>query len=233
MRLDRPTGVVSFSFDDAPQSACIAGAKTLEAHNCRGTWYVAGGLTDQFELGMACHSMADLRQLKANGHHIACHTYSHQPCILRSRAQLLDDFKRNRDFLIQNHLAQEPLHFSFPLGAFDIQSKRLAGETYASCRITGGGIQHKVTDLNGLRSERLYETAIDRNQIETLVKKTAANKGWLIFYTHDVSDTPRPFGCSPGLLDSAIQAALEAGCLVLPVNEALQYWQGRDTFANT
>jgi peptidoglycan/xylan/chitin deacetylase (PgdA/CDA1 family) len=232
IRLDQPSGVVSFSFDDAPQSACIAGAQALENHNCRGTWYIAGGLTDQYELGMVCHSMENLQHLKANGHHIACHTYSHKPCTQRSGAQLQEDFRRNRDFLVQNGLAQTPLHFSFPLGAFDLESKRLASEAYVSCRITGGGVQSQGADLNGLKSERLYDNSIDQDQILTLMRRTAACKGWLIFYTHDVSDTPGPFGCSPSLLDFAIQAALAEGCQVLPVNEAIQYWQGQPRAAN-
>ncbi|MFT4251820.1 MAG: polysaccharide deacetylase, partial [Caulobacter sp.] len=43
VKLERP--MVSFSFDDAPATACEAGARVLEARGFRGTYYFAAGLT--------------------------------------------------------------------------------------------------------------------------------------------------------------------------------------------
>src|ERR1700692_4118138 len=39
--------MVSFTFDDVPKSAATVGAPMLEEYNGRGTFYVAGALTDQ------------------------------------------------------------------------------------------------------------------------------------------------------------------------------------------
>ena len=151
--LDKNAGVVSFSFDDAPHSACKTGAAILERHACKGTWYIAGGLTDRLENGCMSHSIEDLIDLRSAGHHIGCHTYSHRPCVEMPADAMHTELVRNKTFLMHQDLVSEPLHFSFPLGYFDIRSKRIAGQTFASCRITGGGIQHGVTDLNALRSD--------------------------------------------------------------------------------
>jgi peptidoglycan/xylan/chitin deacetylase (PgdA/CDA1 family) len=43
------TPTVSFTFDDAPDSALTTGAQILEAHGVRGTFYIAGGLAGRTE----------------------------------------------------------------------------------------------------------------------------------------------------------------------------------------
>ena len=40
-------------------------------------------------------------------------------------------------------------------------------------------------------------------QIHRVFDEAVATNGWLIFYTHDVADTPSPWGCTPGLLRHA------------------------------
>lgn len=224
MLLDRPQGVVSFTFDDAPQSACQRGAAALERHGCKGTWYIAGGLTQQQEMGRDCHTKSDLQQLLANGHHIGCHTFSHRPLSQLSRSGIGTEFARNGEFLRALGLDPTQLDFAYPLGNFGLTSKRLATQHYRSVRITGGGLQVGAADLNALCSERLYQGAITDKQIHDLSMATARNRGWLIFYTHDVEANPSPYGCKPELLELAVDAALEAGCRVLPVNEAIDYW---------
>jgi hypothetical protein len=84
-----------------------------------------------------------------------------------------------------------------------------------------------TTDLNALPSERLYQGVITPQRVTELVQRVADCKGWLIFYTHDVEAQPSPWGCTPDLLDFAVRAALESGCKVLPVNQALRHWQGQ------
>jgi peptidoglycan/xylan/chitin deacetylase (PgdA/CDA1 family) len=225
--LHGPQGVVSFSFDDAPQTACRRGRSILEQHGCHGTWYVAGGLTDQLEEGRLCHSVADLKGLLEAGHHLGCHTFSHRLCNEMSIAEMGAELARNSLFLDALGVAADDRHFSFPLGAYDMASKRYAADHFLTSRITGGGLQVGQVDLNGLQSVRLYEGVISAAQVDALVHETAARKGWLIFYAHDVEENPSQWGCTPALLDAAVRASLGAGCKVLPVNQALRYWQGQ------
>ena len=46
-------------------------------------------------------------------------------------------------------------------------------------------------------------------------KKTG--RGWLIFYTHDVSERPSPYGCTPEKLRFVVRRAKEIGASILPV----------------
>ncbi|QDL53404.1 polysaccharide deacetylase family protein [Rhodoferax aquaticus] len=222
--LHKHAGVVSFSFDDAPHTACVKGREILERHGCAGTWYIAGGLTDQLEMGRLCHSAIDVQSLARGGHHIACHTFTHQPCDQLSRSQMAQVLARNAQYFNDLGLPRATDHFSFPLGAYDLGSKHLASLTFQSSRITRGGVQVGQADLNGLWAEKLYAHTMRTERLQDLVRTTAQERGWLIFYTHEVEAQPGPWGCTPELLDLAVRAALQAGCQVLPVDQAIAYW---------
>ncbi|MGT2503336.1 polysaccharide deacetylase family protein [Bradyrhizobium guangxiense] len=70
--------MVSFTFDDAPDSAAGEGAALLEQHGGRGTFYLAGSLIGQ--PSDHWHGLSDdaIVGLHRAGHEIACHTFSHQ-----------------------------------------------------------------------------------------------------------------------------------------------------------
>jgi hypothetical protein len=45
--------------------------------------------------------------------------------------------------------------------------------------------------------------------------------GWLIFFTHDIVPRPTPYGCTPETFDHLVRYAVDKGCRVLPVDQAL------------
>ena len=51
--------------------------------------------------------------------------------------------------------------------------------------------------------------------------KRARRNGWLIFYTHDVAETPSWIGCSPRLLRDTLQAVAAEGMECLTVRDGL------------
>ncbi len=225
MPLDRPGGVISFSFDDAMHSACAVGRQILERQNCYGTWYIAGGLTDGQIRGRRYHSVSDIQELARGGHHIGCHTYSHRACDQMTHAEMSLDTQRNAAFFAQSGLPNATQDFAFPFGAIDITSKRLAAKTFRSSRLSGGGIQVDQADLNALRTEKLYQHLFTFDRILSLTKEVAQKGAWLIFNTHEVTEDPGQWGCTPALLDYGVQSALQTGCKVLPINLAIEYFQ--------
>src|SRR3954468_20928 len=76
-RLRNATPMVSFTFDDIPKSATL-GARILENHGARGTFYVSGGLVGTVEPDWAAVDAGDIVALHRNGHEIGCHTFSHK-----------------------------------------------------------------------------------------------------------------------------------------------------------
>ena len=221
--LGKHKGVVSFSFDDVPASACQLGADILERCDARGTFYVCGGLTDGIEQSQACHSVQDLQRLVASGHEVACHTYSHTNCANTRLVALEADWLRNQEFFAQYRLPQTG--FAFPFGAYDLPSKIAASRRFSYSRITGGGTQIGKADLNALRAQALYAQSTGADTILELIQRTATEGGWLIFYSHEVSEKPGTWGTSPEQLESALRIAKQLSCEVLPVQQAITFFQ--------
>lgn len=217
-------GVVSFTFDDALLSACTVGARVLERHGARGTFYVAGGLTGASELGRPCHTEVALRGLLAGGHELGCHSYAHVRCDQLSRGRLRDELDRSAQFLSGLGVDPEGRDFAYPFGAYAWDAKRLCGERFRSCRATGGGVHLGWADLDALRTHRLYAGESAGDSYAAQVGQAARHGGWLVVNTHEVEDAPGPYGCTAGTLDAAVALALAQGCLVLPVGAALDYW---------
>jgi len=222
--LQAAAGVVSFTFDDAPASACQTGALILEQQGVRGSFYIAGGLTDALEQGKPCHSKQDLLNLLENGHELGCHGFSHVRCDTLTAVALQRELDRNSAFLSQLGVDTTRLNFAYPFGAFAYNAKRITSARFRSSRITGGGTHIGLADLNALKTHRLYDVAVDADDYESLLARTAHNQGWLIVNTHDVEQSPSRFGTTPQRLEQAIAAALASGCQVLTMNAAIDYW---------
>lgn len=225
--LGQGPGVLSISFDDAPASACHLGRQLLEAEGARGTWYIAGGLTDRLEQGQLCHAVADLQSLAAGGHELGCHTFSHRPCARLSSDELRQEIRRNADFFVHDVGVPAPRHFSFPLGDYGLLSKRLAAEHFDSLRLTRPGIHQGQADLNGLQAQALYGDGVTAAALQALIGQTAASGGWLILYTHAVTEPAVRWGCTPTQLQQALRWARQAGCDILPVGQAVECFRAR------
>ena len=114
MRNPRP--LVSFTFDDAAATACTTGAALLEQFHARGTFYISGGKCGKPSPTGRLATIEQLKALHANGHEIACHTFSHMPVVGISRQALASDLDRNR-FFLQSILGQIPIgNFAYPYG---------------------------------------------------------------------------------------------------------------------
>lgn len=214
--------LVSFTFDDVPDSAYAIGAPMLEAAGARGTFYVSGGLAGSMHPDWRLMSAADCLDLHRRGHEIACHTYSHRAAQTLDAVETNAEIARNRLFFKSIARDIVPENFAFPYGSVSPRSKRQMQRYFRSCRGVTGGINTGEVDLALLKAVPLSDNRTDRAAVTRLIDETARRNGWLIFYTHDVAENPTPFGCTPGLLEHAIAYAHESECVVLPVRDALR-----------
>ena len=112
-------------------------------------------------------------------------------------------------------------NFAFPRGEVTLSAKRAVGEEMMSCWGIYGGVNGPYVDLNLLLANSLYGDPDDLDRAAQLIRENEKRKGWLIFYTHDVSPAPSRYGCSPRFLDSTVRMAVQNGAKVLPVGEVL------------
>jgi peptidoglycan/xylan/chitin deacetylase (PgdA/CDA1 family) len=221
-RLQNATPMVSFTFDDVPKSAATVGAAILDAHRVHGTFYVIGSQVGASSPLWEMVEGEDIVALHRHGHEIACHTFSHKRACDIDAGTLSAEVERNQHYLQSLDPSIRIENFAYPFGYGSFVRKRQLKTLFKSCRSIVPGVNSDSVDLQFLRAMPLINRRIDRDGIERAFDEAHAANGWLIFYTHDVADEPSPYGCSPDLLDEALEAASRRKIPVLNMAEALR-----------
>jgi peptidoglycan/xylan/chitin deacetylase (PgdA/CDA1 family) len=219
LQLRRP--LVTFTFDDFPRSALSAGGGILEEHNYRGTYFVSMGLVGQAIETGDMFVQTDLDALLAYGHELGCHTHEHLPAWETRPAAYLASVERNTLALSSLPQAVRPTTHSYPISYPRPGSKRRIETRFRSCRFGGQGSNRGVVDLNALNSFFIEQSAHDIPAIEEIIDANAAQRGWLIFSTHDVTEHPTRYGCTPSLFERIVRHTRNSGTTVLTMNAAL------------
>jgi peptidoglycan/xylan/chitin deacetylase (PgdA/CDA1 family) len=218
-RLETDTPLVSFTFDDVPDSALRDGAAILEKHGVRGTFYVAGALVGRIEPDRALITREGCSELLARGHEIACHTYSHLK--IRDIAGLGADLDRNAEYLTSVGVSPAAANFSFPYNAAWPLARAELRRRYRTCRAGGEAINRGSIDPLMLKAVEIRQPEEDARALTRWIDDVARHPGWLIFFTHDIASRPTPYGCTPQSFDHLVRYAVEKGCCVLPVDAVL------------
>lgn len=210
--------VVSFCFDDFPRTAYTVGGAILKDLGVRGTYYAAMGLMNLHNHLGVQFKLEDLDSLLADGHELGSHTFSHVSCRTVPFEVFEEEVCKGRA-TISDFTGHDAINFSYPYGHVSLAAKKAIGSGMSSCRGIYAGLNGPMTDLNLLRANSLYGGLERFAEIESLVTENERQKGWLIFYTHDVRSHPSPFGCTPQLLEKVVTLTLERGFNVVPVEE--------------
>ena len=221
LSIDLDHAVVSFSFDDFPQSAATTGAALLEAHGWRGTYYASAGYAGTATHHGAMFDAADLQRLAAAGHEIGCHTHSHLDASCAGPAELLADIERNESGLRELGYDGRLDSFAYPYGVATPALKRLLTQRFSSLRGVEAAINRGHCDRALLKSVPVDggEAGIAR-AIEAAEALTQ-DPGWLVFYLHDVQDEPTEWGCTSAQLARVCDAVDRSGARVLTVSQAM------------
>ena len=225
INLDRP--IVTFTFDDFPRSALELGAVRLKARGWRGTYYVSGGLAGVTNHHGELFDPQDLLNLKAEGHEIACHGFSHLDASRLPAESVMADAARNRAYLKAAGLDDAPTSYAFAYGEATPQAKKRLLETYSSLRGVQPGINRGVADRGLLKSVPLDGGDDGLKRAVAAVKDAARNPGWLIFYGHDIQHQPSEWGCTPEFLDVVLHAVEHSGAQVMTQSDALAAIEAR------
>ena len=209
--------MVSFSFDDAPATATQAGAKALEARGVRGTYYVSAGLAGREGPMGRFATREETMAMRAAGHELACHTFSHLDCGAAPRVVIEADVARNHAALA-DWGADAATNFAYPYGDVSHAAKSALGPRYQVLRALNHGLIEDGTDLAQAPAVGIEGPDGERTAAAWLAR-AIRRKAWLILYSHDISDEPTPWGCTPAALARLIDAAQAGGCDVVTVAE--------------
>jgi peptidoglycan/xylan/chitin deacetylase (PgdA/CDA1 family) len=160
--------------------------------------------------------------LHCRGHEIGCHTFSHLRVSDLDELALADEIARNRAYFHAIDPSIEIETFAYPFGYGAFARKQLLKNTFQSCRSIVQGVNSGSVDMQFLRAMPLIDREMDRDGIERAFDAAQENNGWLIFYGHDVAESPSPYGCSPALVNHALEAAARRKIPALTMAEALR-----------
>jgi peptidoglycan/xylan/chitin deacetylase (PgdA/CDA1 family) len=223
VRLSNATPMVSFTFDDLSKSAVTSGADLLEAYDARGTFYVSGSLVGVDTANWPSGDNDDVLALHRRGHEIGCHTFSHRRTCDLDQTSLAGDIARNRRYFERLDPSIGIETFAYPFGYGSFAHKYLLKSRFATCRSIMEGVNFGNVDLQFLRAMPLIDREMDRDAIERAFDEAQIHNGWLIFYSHDVATQPSLYGCSPELLNHALETAASRNIPALTMAEALRW----------
>jgi peptidoglycan/xylan/chitin deacetylase (PgdA/CDA1 family) len=217
LAFDEP--LLSICFDDFPVSAACDGARILEAHGARGTFYAAADLANTDGPCGRNFAPGDIARLARAGHEIGCHSFAHGDAAQRDVFDSLHDLARNRDALTALG-APAPRTHAYPYGETTSLLKDNLPPRFMCARGILPGVNRGPTDLAQLRAYPLFgEDAFDT--LQRAMKGAAKRNAWVIAFTHDVSNAPSPWGTAGADLDALLSFAHTLGFTVLPVSSAL------------
>lgn len=218
-RLGAP--IASITFDDFPRSAWTSGGEILARHNARATYYAAGSFQGRTEDGLEYFTPEDLKAIAAAGHEVGCHGYRHKVSWRLSSQDLARDSERNAA-AVREALGDYVLSsYAYPYGEASPRTKGVMGARFATSRGITKGVNAGLIDLAQLKAVGIERWWWTPAYIEGVIAEAKARNGWVIFFTHDVSDDPSPYGATPAMLEHALDALAKAQIEVLPVKHAL------------
>lgn len=219
--------LVSFSFDDAPRTALVAGARVLERLGLRGTYYLSLGLLGGGSESGPIADVHDVRAVAASGHELGCHTHDHLDAWHVSAHAYLASVDRNAQHLSELLPDLRFETFAYPKSGARARVKPGLAARFRACRHGGQRGNEGVIDRDLLAACFLDQhMRPSLTLLRHLIDRNAARGGWLIFATHDVAPDPSRWGCTPAFLAAVARHAVASGARVLPVREALARAEG-------
>jgi peptidoglycan/xylan/chitin deacetylase (PgdA/CDA1 family) len=214
--------IITFSFDDFPRTALTIGAQILESVEARATYYVAMSLMNTTnDLGEQFRD-EDLGSVVDRGHELASHTFSHLSASRVGYDVFKNDLEKGEQAIREKMGTPTSRNFAYPYGDVTLAIKRKLGAQLTSCRGNCGGVNGPDVDLNLLRANRIYGDLDRAEAAKRLVLENEEQRGWLIFYSHDVAAKPTPFGCTPELLAAICSFAATRNARFMTVGQVMK-----------
>jgi peptidoglycan/xylan/chitin deacetylase (PgdA/CDA1 family) len=166
--------------------------------------------------------MDDLHEVFNDGHEVGNHTFDHLSALRVSPNEFLLSIDKNQKFLsgiLGEHNSET---FAYPFGDMNLSTKARMRNKFIASRGIFNGLNGEVAELSNLRSIGLEEKNRGKFDFSRLIPFAAEKKAWLIIFTHDVAESPSPYGCRADDLRGVLRLAMKEGLWVAPVATVLE-----------
>jgi peptidoglycan/xylan/chitin deacetylase (PgdA/CDA1 family) len=157
---------------------------------------------------------ASLKELVSRNHEIGAHSHSHLDCAQLPLEKVEKDIGANLVALAEAGHAEHVSAFAYPYGETTFAAKRWVGDLFVTGRGILPGINVGESDRSQLRAVELGDSAASRRRALAALKYAVASKGWLFFFTHDVSSSPTNYGASKDLIEELAREAVDMGAVL-------------------
>ena len=176
--LNAESKIVSFTFDDFPETAISNGSVILDKYHCKGTFYVSYNLLGGDSPSGKIAEMNDIIEILKNNHELACHTYTHLDCYNNSVDKIANDCKKNRN-IFKEQTGQILSSFAYPRGNITPSVKKEVTTYYETARTIERGINRDLIDLAALKSVPLYHN-YGKDRCMKWLNRLDEKGGWFV-----------------------------------------------------
>lgn len=219
LKLQEP--VASFTFDDFPISAYAVAGKMLEDAGARGTYFASAEFMGRSIEGIDYYTPELLKEVYGKGHEIGCHSFSHVHLGSKGTAFARDSADKNlavmRAVLGESFMMTS---FAYPYGDVSPAVKWTMGRRFALCRGVHQEENSGAVDLAQIRIISLESRHWNPQALERVILQAKCNGSWLVFLTHDISDTPTPYGSTPAMMQTALGLLAQSAVPIMPLKAA-------------
>ncbi|HET6226556.1 MAG TPA: polysaccharide deacetylase family protein [Bacteroidia bacterium] len=212
--------IISFCFDDIPNSAITNGSRILNKYGFAGTYYICMGLSDNNDPNKPYFDHSLLKQLVENGEELACHTSDHITLYNTGRQKVLRNLRKNQQKINELIPGYKFKNFSYPRGQQTFRSKYILKKEYQSARGVQAGMHVKDMDIYNLHANELMGDWT-MEEVLAMIDKAIEQNAWLIFYTHEVEKNPTPYGCTPENFEQIVKYCADKKLNVLTIDKAI------------
>ena len=217
---DRP--LLSITFDDCPANAAHLGADILDSANAKGCFYIATDLIGQTNHMGRMVERHDVQALYLAGHEIGAHTHTHLDCRQARDEDVIADIERNLSVLTDMCEGARIESFAYPFGETSYSLKTKLAKRFTNMRGVLAGTNAGKCDRAQLRAYELDQDEATHERAFEAMEELATTPGWMMLFTHDVSEAPSPYGIHPRLLVSILRRARRLGIQIVTPSRAVR-----------
>ena len=212
---------ISFTFDDFPRSSLHRGGDILTRFGLRATYYASLGLMGTEAPPGAICLLDDIIELIAQGHELGCHTFDHCHSWETNPSVFEKSIIKNGQVLNEIIPGSIFRTFAYPSSYPRPDTKLMASKYFSCCRCGGQAFNAGIADMNLLKAYLLEKSRDNLSAVKEVIDLNCQAGGWLIFATHDISENPTPYGCTPAFFEEIVGYSQASGAEILPVSETL------------
>ncbi|MGC3982254.1 MAG: HAD-IIIC family phosphatase [Steroidobacteraceae bacterium] len=219
LRLNAP--VASFTFDDFPASAYTIAGKMLEDAGVRGTYFAAGEFLNTSVDGIEYYNAELLKTVHENGHEIGCHAFNHVH-LSRKGADFARNTCEKNSELMRGILGEQFMmtSFAYPFGDVSPSVKRAMTQRFALCRGVYQRLNTGSVDVAQIRIVSLESRHWNEQDITNTIADACRNNSWLVFLTHDISNSPTPYGSTAAMIEFTLRALQQSQVPIMTLKAA-------------